>query len=93
MSNAEFNIPATLTFVDKLESFSKCLANSKSEIETSVKNLGQYWKDPKFLEFQEEFKQHFNDLEDLRQAIESYQEYVLKDLLPDMEEYLKNSIQ
>jgi len=92
MSNAEFNIPATLSFVQKLESFSSCLSQSKSEIESSVKTLAQHWKDPKFNEFQDEFKQHFEELEHLNQAIKTYHDYVLKDLLPEMEQYLKNNI-
>lgn len=93
MSNAEFNIKATLTFIDKLERFNVCLEEEKSKIERSIKELSAQWKDPKFDEFKEEFAQHFKDLEELKVALKTYHDYVLKDLLPDMEEYLKNKIQ
>ena len=93
MSNAEFNIPATLTFIDKLERFYGCLEEEKLKIERSIKELAAQWKDPKFNEFNDEFAQHFKDLEELKVALKTYHDYVLKDLLPDMEEYLKNTIQ
>ena len=93
MSNAEFNIPATLSFIDKLKSFSHCLSTSKMEIEGSLKQLGIGWKDEKYTEFKEEFERHFKDLDELSEAIKAYEIYVEKDLLPSMEAFLSNKIE
>jgi uncharacterized protein YukE len=93
MSNAEFNIPATLVFIDKLKSFSQCLSSSKNEIEGSLKQLGIGWKDEKYTEFKEEFERHFKDLEELSEALKAYENHVEKDLLPSMEAFLGNKLQ
>lgn len=91
-NGAQINIKALAEFNRSLILFSSKLSESMSQMEQSINNLEQYWKDEKFKEFKVGMSGHVKKLQPLSDELKRYKEHSEKEWIPLIEQYLKNNI-
>jgi hypothetical protein len=86
--NVQINIKALVEFNKALVAFSSKLNESFSEMDQSLKRLGENWKDEKYIEFKNEFSEHVKKLKPLSDDLKRYRDHSEKHWIPIIQKFL-----
>lgn len=94
MSNNQVRFPvkAVATFSKTLGSYSQKLDECLNNMENAIKALGNDWKDPKFTEFEREFKVCKDRLKPLSEELVRVKKHAEDVWTPLIQEYFKHQI-
>ncbi len=94
MSNNQVRFPvkAVATFSKTLGSYSQKLDECLNNMDNAIKALGNDWKDPKFTEFEREFKVCKDRLKPLSEELVRVKKHAEDVWTPLIQEYFKHQI-
>lgn len=87
-TGAHVNLKELLEFNKDLIKFKKTLDNYFEEINQSVKQLEQGWKDEKLLEYKEQFQHYTDILKPLGEELETSRIFMETHWVPKIEKHL-----
>ncbi|MCE2711731.1 MAG: hypothetical protein LW688_04230 [Cryomorphaceae bacterium] len=90
--SVQINIKALIEFNQSLLNFSAKLRDCESNMNNSLKRLGEDWDDDKCEEFKRDFSVHIKKLQPLAEELKRYKEHSEKHWIPVIERFLNNSV-
>ena len=88
-TGAHVNLHELIEFNKDLEKFSKTLETLFDEVQRSVRELEQGWKDRKLDEFKADFNNYTKKLDPLAKELRSYADFSEKNWIPFIEKHLQ----
>jgi len=93
MSNqVRFPIKAVDAFSKTLGSYSQKLDECLKDMDTAIKTLGNHWKDPKYSEFESEFKSCTDKIKPLSEELIRVKKHAETVWTPIIQDFLKRTI-